>query len=302
MNNDKTDGVSEARPSEKILRLFPAGVALSAVLGIAGAVVYCFAYALSYEKEIMHYKTGSPLIVVAGALIALSAAVALALGIASRGTGAARQVRMEHEGSAFFPLLTGLLFIGYAVSVIISSRGFPGTRLEVLALLASFPSAAAMILRATRYGSRAVGQIASLFPILFSGLLIFVYYFDFTTAPINSPEKGLTNVMLSVAIVFFISDSRDRIDRVSPVLAVFSRTVAAFILGPLSVARIVLRLTSGLEHPAFIVNALTLSVALYAGYLLVLTNRILPEAPPVPERNDKTNKTDNDPVISGKDE
>lgn len=253
--------------------LFRVCAVISAVLGIAGAVTYFFAYVNDYEAEIMHFRSGSYLIVITGCLIGASAAAALVAGIASRGTGASRPIEFPGASSVFFTFLPGLLFAAYVVSVMISSQGLPPTLLEKFALLAAAFSTVALLLRPTKWGSGTAGAFLSLFPAIFCGLLIFVYYFDMTTAPINSPEKGMTNVLLSVALLFFLGDSRDRIGRISPVLAVFTRTTAAFIAAPVAAARVVLRFTSLLESPPFIVNALLISIGLFALYLLVLTGR-----------------------------
>ncbi|MBQ6263308.1 MAG: hypothetical protein IJK58_07330 [Clostridia bacterium] len=253
--------------------LFRVCSVVSAIFGIAGAIVYFFAYVNDYEPGIMHFRTGSYLIVLAGCLIAASALSALVAGIASRGTGAASRIEFPGASAVFFTFLSGLLFAAYVVSVLISSRGLPGGVLEKIALFVAAVSAVAMILRATTWGSGSGGAILSLFPVIFTGLLIFIYYFDMTTAPINSPEKGMTNVLLSVVLLFFLGDTRDRIDRISPVLAVFTRVSAAFIALPVAAVRIVLRFTSQLESPPFIVNALLISVGLFALYLLVLTGR-----------------------------
>ncbi len=255
--------------------LFRICAVISAILGVAGAPVYFFAYVKDYEPEIMHFRSGSYLILIAGSLIALSAVLALIAGIASRGTAASRRIGFPGASAVFFTFLPGLLFVAYFISVIISSRGLPGGTLEKIALFAALFSAAAMILRATTWGSGTGGAILSLFPAIFTGLLIFVYYFDMTTAPINSPEKGMTNVILSIVLLFFLGDSRDRIGRISPTLAVFTRISAAFIAAPVAAARVVLRFTSGLESPPFIVNVLIISVGLFALYLLVLTGRAI---------------------------
>ena len=55
----------------------------------------------------------------------------------------------------------------------------------------------------------------------------------------------------------------------------FTRISAAFIAAPVAAARVVLRFTSGLESPPFIVNVLIISVGLFALYLLVLTGRAI---------------------------
>ena len=214
--------------------LFRVCAAVSAVLGIAGAVLYFFAYVNDYEPEIMHFRTGSYLILIAGGLIAASA---------------------------------------------------------LSALVAAVLSAAAMILRATTWGSGVGGTILSLFPAVFTGLLIFIYYFDMTTAPINSPEKGMTNVLLSIVLLFFLGESRDRLGKISPVLAVFTRIAAAFITLPVAAVRVILRFTSQLESPPFIVNALLISVGLYALYLLIITKRAIRAGKPEtePESEDGTN-------------
>ena len=267
--------------------LFRICAVISAVLGIAGAVVYFFAYVNDYEPGIMHFRTGSPLIIIAGCLIAASAMSALTAGIASRGTGAARRIELPGASAVFFTFLPGLLFVAYVVSTLISSQGLPEGVLAKIALAAAAVSAAAMILRATTWGSGVGGTILSLFPAVFTGLLIFIYYFDMTTAPINSPEKGMTNVLLSVVLLFFLGDSRDRLGKISPVLATFTRIAAAFITLPVAAARVILRFTSQLESPPFIVNALLISVGLFALYLLVLTGRAVragkPETEPDPE-------------------
>ena len=267
--------------------LFRVCAAISAILGIAGAVLYFFAYVNDYEPGIMHFRTGSYLILIAGGLIAGSALSALVAGIASRGTGAARKIEFPGASAVFFTFLPGLLFAAYVVSVLVTSRGLPEGVLAKIALVAAALSAAAMILRATTWGSGVGGSILSLFPAVFTGLLIFIYYFDMTTAPINSPEKGMTNVLLSIALLFFLGDSRDRLGKISPVLAVFTRIAAAFITLPVAAARVILRFTSQLESPPFIVNALLISVGLFALYLLVLTGRAIragkPEAGPESE-------------------
>ncbi|MBR3639837.1 MAG: hypothetical protein IKN50_04445 [Clostridia bacterium] len=275
------DTQSSVKKPEKKVRPEPKGnpalfrvcSVISAILGVAGAVVYFFAYVNDYEPVIMHFRTGSYLILIAGALIAASALSALVAGIASRGTGAARRIEFPGASAVFFTFLPGLLFAAYFVSVLTSSRGLPDGVLEKIALFVAVVSAAAMILRATTWGSGAGGAILSLFPAIFTGLLIFIYYFDMTTAPINSPEKGMTNVLLSVVLLFFLGDTRDRIDRISPVLAVFTRVSAACIALPVAAVRVILRFTAQLESPPFIVNALLISVGLFAVYLLVLTGR-----------------------------
>ncbi len=272
--------------------LFRICAVIAAILGVAGAAVYFFAYVKDYEPEIMHFRTGSCLILIAGCLIAASALSALIAGIASRGTGAARRIEFPGASAIFFTFLPGLLFAAYVASTVITYRGMPGGVLEIIALFAAAVSAVALILRATTWGSGVGGAILSLFPAIFTGLLIFIYYFDMTTAPINSPEKGMTNVLLSAVLLFFLGDTRDRIERISPVLAVFTRVTASFIVTPVAAVRVILRFTSQLESPPFIVNALLISVGLFAFYLLVLTGRAIRngKAETEPEPDEESNE------------
>ena len=256
--------------------IYRACAIFSAILGIAGAVVYAFAYVRDYEPGVMHYRSGSYLIIIAGCLIASSAVAAFAAGIAARGTRAALPLEMNGAAPVFFTLFVGLLFVANIVSVLISpdrlTSDLPG-KLALIALIAAGFSAISMILRPFRVGSGAVPAILSLFPAITMGLIIFIYYFDMKTAPINSPEKGMTNVVLSASLLFFLGDTKDRLGRVSPVFAVFTRMTTAFIAAPIAVSRVVLRLTSQLDHPPFIVNVLIAAIGLYALYLLFLTGR-----------------------------
>lgn len=292
MEKDTVKSGSEERGARRgSVRPVIIGSAIAAVLGTVGAVIYYIAYITSYEADIMHYRAGSREIIAAGCLICGAVVAALAAAIASRKTAAREQLPVKGDGGLFFSLFTALMFAAYVVSTIVSNKGLPTGALEIATLAAAVVAAAAMILRTSRVGTGASGVILSLFPMAHSALLIFVYYFDLSSAPINSPEKGLTNVLLSISLLLFMSDSRDRLGRISPVLAVFTRITAAFVLGPAAAARIALRFTAGLSHPPFIVNVLLFSVALYGAYLLALTVKKMREPlPPEPAGTEEEDK------------
>ncbi len=276
MNDGEKKRTKKEKPApDPVMLRSSYGIAatLAGLLGVIGAIIYSIAYSKDYEPEIMHYRSGSVLIVVAGALLICSVVAALVCGILMRRSAARLSLTVKGSSAVFFSFFTGLMFFAYAVSVIISSKGFPGGRLEIIAFLASIVAGFAMLVRTLKDKMKIPGAILSLFPTVFCVALIFIYYFDLTSAPINSPEKGMTNVVLSAAVLFFIGDSRDRLDRSTAAFAVFSRFVAAFIVAPTALVRIVLGFTSGLSHPPFIVNVLLFASGLYAFYLLVLTGK-----------------------------
>ena len=278
--NDGTDAVRQTPPRGKrdFKRIYVMCACASGVLGVLGAAAYLFAYANDYEPAVMHYKNGSALIVAAGVFFACSVIAALVCSFLLR-KEKAKTVESSGSAALFFTLFTGLMFAAYAVSTVITAHGLPSGNLELAAFFVSIAAAAGLAVRAFVKGRKLLHAALSLFPALFFILLIFIYYFDFTTAPINSPEKGLTNVVLSAAVLFCISDSRDLLGRPGPAFPVFARICASFILTPMAAARIILRFTSGFASPSFIVNVLLLAVGLLAIFRLRLTRKRSDDAP-----------------------
>ena len=122
--------------------------------------------------------------------------------------------------------------------------------------------------------------------------MIFSYYFDMTHMPINSPEKSITNVALSVLILFFLSETRETIGITNPTLTVFSAVSTAFITGALAISRIVLFFTDSLLYPSFIENALMLSISLYAFSKIFDIGKSIPAERQVPPGSDAENSSE----------
>ena len=243
---------------------YKVGAAVAGVIGIAGSVIYSLAYKKYYDKEVMHYNSMKA-VYLYGVLIAVSLLVALCTAIVLRKHLSRTPSELAQGGaSQFFRFLSGFLFVGLFVYSLVRGHWSSGSVYDKISLWLMPFVGLSMAVGATSLRKKWVGCLTSLLPVIWTGVLIFGYYFSREDMPINSPEKSLTNVVIAVLLLFLLSESRDCLDDLNPVLCVFATVSAAFVGGAVSITRIIMHFTCGLNHPTLTVSALFLSLALCA--------------------------------------
>ncbi len=257
------------------------GIALAAVLGITGSVIYSIAYSNFYDKKSMHY-TSTPALYIFGILICASLLAALLTACVLRKNLARTPSEIKMSvASKFFRIAAGLVFAVFFVYSLVKGHWNVYTSFgRTLIVLSPFASAS-MIAGATSLRKKWPEILLSLIPVIWTGVLIFGYYFSRQSMPINSPEKSLTNVVIAALLLFLLSESRDSLDDVNPVLCIFSTASATFVAGTVSIARIILRLTCRLNHPTLKINVIFLAISLYAAARLLDVLDALRERPAV---------------------
>lgn len=243
---------------------YKVGAAVAGVAGIAGSVIYSLAYKKYYDKEVMHYSSAKA-VYLYGALIAVSLLVALLTAVALRKHLSRTPSELAQGGATqFFRFLSGFLFAGLFVYSLVRGQWTSASVYDKISLWLMPFVGAGMVLGATSLRKKWIGCLSSLLPVIWTGVLIFGYYFSREDMPINSPEKNLTNVVIAALLLFLLSESRDCLDDLNPVLCVFATISAAFVGGAVSISRIIMHFVCGLGHPTLMINVLFLSLALCA--------------------------------------
>ena len=243
---------------------FAVGAAVAALLGIAGAAAYSPIYRRYYDAEVMHYSSAKA-VYLFGFIIAASLLAALLTAVVLRKNLSRSPSELRMGGaSQFFRFLSGFLFVGLFVYSLVKGGWASGSVYDKISLWLMPFAGIAMAVGATALRKKWAGCLVSLLPVIWTGVLIFGYYFSRADMPINAPEKNLTNVVIAALLLFLLSESRDCLDDLNPILCMFATVSAAFVAGTVSIARIVLHFACGLDHPTLMINILFLSLALCA--------------------------------------
>ena len=267
----------EKRPDHS--KKFAVGTAVAGLLGIAGAAAYSPIYRRYYDAEVMHYSSAKA-VYLFGFIIAASLLAALLTAVVLRKNLSRSPSELGMSGaSRFFRFLSGFLFVGLFIYALVKGGWASESVYDKVSLWLMPFVGISMVVGTTSLRKKWVGCLTSLLPVIWTGVLVFGYYFSRADLPINSPEKNLTNVVIAALLLFLLSESRDCLDDLNPVLCIFSTVSAAFVAGTVSIARIVMHFACGLDHPTLIVNILFLSMALCAAARIPDVESALKEKP-----------------------
>lgn len=251
------------------------GTICAALLAVAAAALYGFAYHTAYDTVIRHYEIGSPLPYIYGFMMLAVALIFGATALYSRRLSFSFSPEVTSRDMfalwlcAFMFIVFALysLFGGSADATSVSARELTvvgricDTLLAPLALLSALSLFLAVSDRTRGTTAHAVLAFA---PVLWSIALVLKYYFDLDEMTLNDPELNLTMVALAGLVVLYLNECRLALGTSSAATTVFSTSAALLLTGSITCARIVLFRTDALTLPTPMESAVLLSSAVLA--------------------------------------
>jgi hypothetical protein len=288
-----TTAAAESAPDARYARftgVFRCAAAVSIVFAAAASVFITLGFLKQYDNGVDHFMRGSYFLALTAACSVLSLAAAAAGGVMLRKKCSPALPLAGTTPAVFGSSLCAFMLAASAVLDVVSYIGVPVAGLSVAATAAAVLSAAYFFMAAAPLDrSNPLFGLAGLAPVVWSILSLMAVYFSDSLA-MNSPHKVCLQLMYVSLMVYFVTECRFALGRITVMRWLFTGCAAILATSLVWVPRVVWAVRGETLYGYTLISTAVFAAAtVYIAVRVFTSSKMCAFRPePKPEKNKKS--------------